>query len=107
MSLYRDALLIRGHAGERHASAHRVLGPALVAIAAGALHELGEGQRPYSNLVPAAPELRHDVMREELRVAPVTHTSTFLMRRSPLSLLRYWSCPISTRTSSWFPSRFY
>ncbi len=70
MSLYRDALLIWGHASERHASAHRVLGPALVAVAAGALHELGEGQRPYSNLVPAAPELRHDVMREELRVAP-------------------------------------
>lgn len=70
MSLYRDALLIRGHASERHASTHHVLDPALVAVAAGALHELGEGQRPYSNLVSAAPKLRHDVMREELRVAP-------------------------------------
>lgn len=33
------------------------------------LHELGEGQRPHANLVPAPPEPRHDVMREELRVA--------------------------------------
>ena len=64
-------LLVRVHRErERHAAVHRVLGPALVAVAVEALHELGEGQRPHAHLVPAPPELRHNVMREELRVAP-------------------------------------
>ena len=64
-------LLVRAHRKrERHASVHRVLGPALVAIAIEALHELGEGQRSHAHLVPAPPELGHHVVREELRVAP-------------------------------------
>ena len=42
----------------------------MVAVAVEALHELEEGQRSHAYLVPAPPELRHDVMREELRVAP-------------------------------------
>ena len=64
-------LLVCAHRGyERHTSVHRVLGPTLVAVAVKVLHELGEGQRPHADLVPTPPELRHDVMREELRVAP-------------------------------------
>lgn len=55
---------------EGHAAVHRVLGPALVAVAVEVLHDLGEGQRPHAHLVPTAPELRHEVVREELRVAP-------------------------------------